>query len=222
MNRRKIFKILAMPGLVAAGAGSWMAAARSRNAYYDGPTSDHFDGVRFHLPKSAGGQGVGRAAALAARGRTQVMAAILSQPFRRQAARLVGELRTTLIGHASFLIQVAHRNILIDPVFAERASPFDFTGPRRVNPPGIAFADLPAIHTVLLTHNHYDHLDLASLDRLWRRDRPHFVAPLGNDAIIRARHPDIPVESRDWDERWSSATASPLTCGRPITGRRAA
>ena len=199
MNRRKIFKILAMPGLVAAGAGSWMAAARSRNAYYDGPTSDHFDGVRFHLPKQPEDKGLVELLRWQLGGGRKSWPQSYPSPFADKPPASSADLRTTLIGHASFLIQVAHRNILIDPVFAERASPFDFTGPRRVNPPGIAFADLPAIHTVLLTHNHYDHLDLASLERLWRRDRPHFVAPLGNDAIIRARHPDIPVEARDWD-----------------------
>src|SRR5690606_29766961 len=60
------------------------------------------------------------------------------------------------------------------------------------------FGDLPPIHAVLITHNHYDHLDVETIQRLWRRDRPFILAPLGNDAIIRRRIPDIPVETRDW------------------------
>jgi L-ascorbate metabolism protein UlaG (beta-lactamase superfamily) len=95
---------------------------------------------------------------------------------------------------------VAGLNILTDPVFSERASPVSFAGPTRVNPPGIAFEDLPPIHVVLITHNHYDHLDTQTLGRLWQHHQPKIVAPLGNDAVIRAEHPEIPVETRDWGE----------------------
>ncbi|MCW3475089.1 MBL fold metallo-hydrolase [Limobrevibacterium gyesilva] len=112
----------------------------------------------------------------------------------------VAGLRITLVGHASFLVQVAGLNILIDPVWSARASPLRFAGPRRVNPPGIALADLPPVQAVLVTHNHYDHLDLPTLHRLWARFRPRIVAPLGNDAIIRRRRPEIGVDVLDWGE----------------------
>ena len=92
-------------------------------------------------------------------------------------------------------MQVAGLNLLTDPVFGERASPLSFAGPRRVNPPGIAFGDLPPIDAVLITHNHYDHLDVETVARLWRRDRPRLVAPLGNDTILREAVPDIAVET---------------------------
>ena len=106
--------------------------------------------------------------------------------------------RIVLIGHASFLIQAAGLNILTDPVFAQRASPVSFAGPRRRNPPGIAFDDLPTIDLVLLSHNHYDHLDHRTLSRLWRRDRPRIVAPLGNDEVVRRHDGAILVEAVDW------------------------
>ena len=77
--------------------------------------------------------------------------------------------------------------MLIDPVWAERASPFSFVGPKRVNAPGIAFDDLPKIDAVLVTHNHYDHMDVETIGRLWQRFRPRIVTPLGNDAILKAR-----------------------------------
>jgi L-ascorbate metabolism protein UlaG (beta-lactamase superfamily) len=109
-------------------------------------------------------------------------------------------LRVALVGHATLLIQVAGLNILTDPVYAERASPVSFAGPLRVNAPGIAFEDLPRIHAVLITHNHYDHLDVATIARLWHRDRPRIVAPLGNDAIIRDEDSGIAVEVRDWGQ----------------------
>jgi L-ascorbate metabolism protein UlaG (beta-lactamase superfamily) len=74
-------------------------------------------------------------------------------------------------------------------------------GPRRVNTPGVAFDDLPPIDAVLVTHNHYDHLDGATLARLWRRFRPRIIAPLGNDVVIRRYDPAIQVETYDWADR---------------------
>ncbi|WP_343527900.1 MBL fold metallo-hydrolase [Sphingomonas sp.] len=71
-----------------------------------------------------------------------------------------------MVGHASLLIQAAGVNILTDPVWSERASPFRRVGPKRVTVPGIAFDELPPIDVVLLSHAHYDHLDVATLRRL--------------------------------------------------------
>ncbi|MBM0669080.1 MBL fold metallo-hydrolase, partial [Klebsiella pneumoniae] len=89
----------------------------------------------------------------------------------------------TWIGHASVLIQTQGPNILTDPIYADRAGPFGF-GPKRVAAPGVAFDDLPKIDLVLVSHNHYDHLDQAALKRLWERDRPRIVTSLGNDSVI--------------------------------------
>ena len=75
-------------------------------------------------------------------------------------------LRVCFVGHATFLLQGGGLNILTDPVWSERASPFGFAGPRRRNPPGIAFADLPPIDAVLVSHAHYDHMDLDTIARL--------------------------------------------------------
>src|SRR6058998_2736455 len=90
----------------------------------------------------------------------------------------------TWIGHSTVLIQTAGLNILTDPIWSERASPFSFLGPRRVRAPGVRFEDLPKIDLVLVSHNHYDHLDLPTLKRLWQRDRPAIVTSLGNDTIL--------------------------------------
>jgi L-ascorbate metabolism protein UlaG (beta-lactamase superfamily) len=98
------------------------------------------------------------------------------------------------------LVQTAGVNIVIDPIYAERASPVSFAGPRRVRAPGVAFVDLPPIDAVLITHNHYDHLDLATLARLQAAFRPRVIAPLGNDAIIRAADPAIRAEGYDWGD----------------------
>src|SRR6185369_4584465 len=91
-----------------------------------------------------------------------------------------GRLRVTFVNHSTVLIQVDDVNILTDPVWSERVSPVGFVGPRRHRAPGIRFEDLPPIDLVLVSHNHYDHLDVATLRRLQARDRPRILAPLGN------------------------------------------
>ncbi len=70
-----------------------------------------------------------------------------------------------------------------------------------MHPPGIRFADLPPVDVVLISHNHYDHLDLATVERLWRRDHPRIITPLGNDTLIRSRIPDAAIEARDWGDQ---------------------
>jgi L-ascorbate metabolism protein UlaG (beta-lactamase superfamily) len=88
-------------------------------------------------------------------------------PADRPPAAVAGAaLRIAYVGHASFLVQTQGRSVLIDPMWSERASPFGFLGPRRANPPGIAFDDLPRIDAVLITHNHYDHMDTETIGRL--------------------------------------------------------
>ena len=91
-------------------------------------------------------------------------------------------------------------NILIDPVWSMRASPVQFAGPKRVNDPGIAFDTLPRIDAVIVTHNHYDHMDMITLGRLWQRNRPHIITPLGNDTILRHEIEDLNISVVDWHQ----------------------
>jgi L-ascorbate metabolism protein UlaG (beta-lactamase superfamily) len=84
--------------------------------------------------------------------------------------------------------------MLLDPVWSKRASPFRFVGPQRVNDRGIAFADLPPIDVVLVSHGHYDNLDLATLSLLAAAHRARVITPLGNDTIIRNHDPAIASE----------------------------
>ncbi len=178
----------------------------ARNPYYSGPVSDHFDGTRFFLP--------GQPPAARAKGSIATFADLrfsrerarwpkhLASPFAGAKPPPRSEsLRVTLIGHASFLIQVAGLNLLIDPVWATRASPLPFLGPKRVNPPGVAMADLPPIDVVLVTHNHYDHLDTRSISRIWRAHRPRIVTPLGNDRTIRGGNRAMEMTVLDWHDR---------------------
>jgi L-ascorbate metabolism protein UlaG (beta-lactamase superfamily) len=175
--------------------------------YYNGPVSDHFDGERFFDRESVPPRN--RRALLRwmadrnFRGTRAKWPAWAPSPFAdRPPARVTGAAwRICYVGHASFLIQTAGLNILLDPVWSPRASPFRFVGPKRVNDPGIAFADLPPIDAVLVSHGHYDHLDLASLSRLAAAHRPRVITPLGNDAIMRNRDPAIAAEAYDWNDR---------------------
>lgn len=211
MNRRAFLKLLAAPFVLAGGAFGWSRWTAGRNPYYSGPVSDHFDGVRFFNP---GFQ--------TDKSRADLLRFLLLEPraawpqpwpspFQERPPGSSDGLRVTLIGHAAYLIQVAGLNILTDPVFSERASPFTFTGPKRVNPPGVAFDDLPDIHVVLVSHNHYDHLDTATLSRLWARHRPRIVTPLGNDAIIRTHDPSVTAEAYDWSDRVELAPGVAVT-----------
>ncbi len=88
------------------------------------------------------------------------------------------ELVITVINHATALIQIDNINILTDPHFSQRASPFSFIGPKRVVKPGIAIDDLPLIDIVLISHNHYDHLDLDSLRIIAKKHKPKILAGL--------------------------------------------
>lgn len=87
--------------------------------------------------------------------------------------------RITFINHATFLIQSGGFNILTDPVFSERTSPFTFVGPKRVHNPGITIENLPPIDVIIISHDHYDHLDLASIETIAKRDNPKIYMGLG-------------------------------------------
>lgn len=85
----------------------------------------------------------------------------------------------TWIGHATYLIQFAGLNILTDPVLSMRTSPVQWAGPKRIAPLGLGLDEIPRIDLVLISHNHYDHLDSQTVQQIGRRDQPAFVMPLG-------------------------------------------
>jgi hypothetical protein len=197
-SRRRLLKWLAALGLAGTGAG--FAFGRERNAYYSGPVSDHFDGVRFFNPSGHGPKGVGTLLKWTFGTRAEAWPAAFASPHADTPPPRIdgGTVRVTYIGHASFLVQAVGRNILIDPVYAERASPVSFAGPKRVNAPGIAFDTLPRIDVVLVTHNHYDHMDTETIGKLWRRNQPRIITPLGNDTIIKAAVAGAEATVIDW------------------------
>ena len=168
--------------------------------------SDHFDGRRFFNPEVS----TDRSFAEIRRWRRGERSLWPERVENRRydpppAAVGPGELVATFIGQATFLLQLDSINILTDPVFSDRASPFGRTGPKRVRDPGVALEDLPPIHLVLLSHNHYDHMDLPSLRRLKRRWDPLILTGLGNGRYL-ARRGLGRCEEFDW---WDSSRPRP-------------
>lgn len=149
------------------------------------PLSDHFNGKTFfsphHVNRSWREVRQWRRTSQPAPWPARVELAPQPPPPAPQA----GELVVTWINHATFLVQTAHGNFLTDPVFSEHCGPFGRIGPRRVHPPGLALAALPRIDWVLLSHDHYDHCDLASLRALARIHAPLAIAPLANRGLLR-------------------------------------
>jgi L-ascorbate metabolism protein UlaG (beta-lactamase superfamily) len=109
------------------------------------------------------------------------------------------ELRTTLVNHSTVLLQQEGCNILTDPMWAERASPLSWIGPRRKRIPGVAWKDLPRIGVVRLSHNHYDHLDLSTLRLLTAAGDATFIVPARVARMLRSEKIG-PVHELDWGE----------------------
>jgi N-acyl-phosphatidylethanolamine-hydrolysing phospholipase D len=103
----------------------------------------------------------------------------------------------TWIGHSTLLIQLEGLNVLTDPTWSRRASPLSWAGPRRLIPPGLAFDNLPRIDVVMISHDHYDHLDLATVKRFAETHDPLFLVPLGLKAWFTDNGMSR-VEELDW------------------------
>lgn len=199
LSRRRLLTLLA--GLAA--AIGLPAAWAERGRTYDGPPSDHFDGVRFFDPDGAPPRSLWDLLRWRWTRQPAPWPERAPSPFSDTPPARVdgGRARLSYVGHASWLIQAGGLNILVDPVWSERASPVAFAGPKRVNDPGIEFAALPPVDAVLVSHGHYDHLDVATLSRLAARFSPRVITPLGNDVVMRSADPAIRAEAYDWNDR---------------------
>lgn len=168
---------------------------------YKGPRSDHFDGETFHNLQPTRHAFTDVFKWMATRERGKWPEWIESVPGPKPAERIdAGELRVTRINHASVLIQFDGVNILTDPIWSERASPVTFAGPKRHRVPGIRFEDLPPVDAVVVSHNHYDHMDVATLQRIVREHRAPVFVGLGNAAFLQPKGITTARDFDWWDE----------------------
>jgi L-ascorbate metabolism protein UlaG (beta-lactamase superfamily) len=201
ITRRRIFGPLAGVGALVGVPSVWIFRMKT----YDGPASDHFNGLHFFDPDGAPPKSlreVLRWQFSGGRERAKWPDWAPSPHADTPPDRVDGgKARLSFVGHASWLIQTGGLNILVDPVWSMRVSPVAFAGPKRHNDPGIAFHHLPEIDVVLVSHGHYDHLDIATLSRLAKNFAPRVVTPLGNDSTMRGADSAIKAEAFDWHDR---------------------
>ena len=168
---------------------------------YKGPVSSHFDGRKFFNPNGIKGNGFWN---------------VLKWSFTRTKGEWKAdytdyapkdkildssnhEVKILFVNHSTFLIQMDGINILIDPVWSMRASPLSWAGPKRLRLPGIHLYSLPKIDLVLLTHNHYDHLDIDTLKVIDKVHSPEYIVPLGVNKILE-RLNILNVRQLDWHQ----------------------
>lgn len=131
-------------------------------------------------------------------------------PSQSASAPPAHQIAATFVGQSTFLVQLDGVNVLTDPVWSSRASPVKWAGPRRVRRPGLAFEHLPPIHLVVVSHNHYDHMDLATLRRLRQAFDPLFLTGLGNRSYLQKRGL-ARVEELDWWQTCPAASGLQVT-----------
>lgn len=204
MNRRQFFR-WPRPEYLATqkrGLGRKRIGDRA-NPYYNGPVSDHFDGRLFFNPDGVEPGSFADLLRWQFGSRRAKWPKDYPSPYRQAVPRTRvtdSGITVTMVGHATLLIQTQALNFLTDPVWSARASPFSFAGPKRVNRPGIDLDDLPPVDHVLLTHNHYDHLDLVTLGKIVEKHNSNIITPLGNDRIIRKSLPHARLTTGDWGD----------------------
>jgi L-ascorbate metabolism protein UlaG (beta-lactamase superfamily) len=200
-TRRRLLGLLAGAAVVVGAPSVWIYRMKS----YAGPVSDHFDGTHFFDPDGVPPKNpldilrwqFGRD-----RERHPWPEWAPSPHADTPPPRVSGDkVRLSFVGHASWLIQTSDLNILVDPVWSMRASPFGWAGPKRHNDPGIAFDALPSIDIALVSHGHYDHLDVVTLSRLAAKFSPRVITPLGNDLTMHSADGAIRADAFDWHDR---------------------
>lgn len=171
---------------------------------YDGPVSDHFNGTTFENPGNIP---------------SKDFFDIMKWYFQRDqgewveieenevtfapkpADNVTDGMMITYVNHSTFLIQTAGVNILTDPVWSDRVSPVSFAGPKRFRPAGVKFEDLPPIDLVIISHNHYDHLDIETLKKLEKLYQPRFISPLGVAQLLENSGIKNTLDLDWWDEQ---------------------
>ena len=167
---------------VSIGVGYYLSAPG-----YSGEKSEHFNGKRFLNPSGKEARGFGDL--------IKWMRNREREAWIKEENAYIGKapdaspdpekLIITFVNHSTFLIQYKGLNVLSDPIWSDRTSPFQWAGPQRMRPPGIRFEDLPTIDLILISHNHYDHLDVNTMKALQKAYNPMVICPLGVSKFIR-------------------------------------
>ena len=195
--------ILSVVVLIALVIGYTMSAPR-----YTGPVSDHFNGRQFYNLDGVKPKGFAELIGWILQrnknrqpwGPFQTNDRFHSPPASVRGNNRPGNhspVRVTFINHSTVLLQFDGLNVLTDPVYYERASPFQFVGPKRNRPPGVSLTDLPKIDILLLSHNHWDHLDIGTFKQLCDRDQPRVYCTLGVKAFLE-KEGCLHVTEMDW------------------------
>ena len=176
---------------------------------YTGPKSQHFDGKKFI-----------NLTGVPANGLAQVFKYITTrepEPWKRNYETYIRDtpletpdsngVQITFVNHSTFIIQYEGITILTDPVWSKRCSPVHFAGPARFRPPGVRYEDVISVDLVVISHNHYDHLDKITIQNLIKDHNPKFIVPLGLDHLIR-KWGATDVQSLDW---WESSNIENLS-----------
>ena len=162
--------------------------------------SDHFDGKKFHNPGKNDLKSFWQVLKWKMTADTvkwPESVANKNYPFRALAP--TEKVSASFINHATFFIQLPGLNVLTDPVYSERVSPFTWMGPKRVREAGLSFDTLPNVDVVIISHNHYDHLDKESLKQIDAKFHPLFLVPLGDEKLLQ----DLGIQNvkaMDWWE----------------------
>jgi L-ascorbate metabolism protein UlaG (beta-lactamase superfamily) len=181
---------------------------------YRGAVSDHFDGTKFFNPSGMNSKEFKDVVKWQSEKRekgvwhTPKNIAIGEKPTPSVTD---GNLRVTYIGHSTVLLQLDGLNILTDPVWYARCSPVQWAGPKRVIPAGIDINDLPKIDIILQSHNHWDHLDIINLPKIWQRDKPVVYTALGVSQFLNKKGISQTMDMDWWDETHFNADIT-ITC----------
>jgi len=185
----------------------------SESGYYKGEISNHFDGKSFYNPtdknidqkRSFFSYFLNKFKYEKQFGKVKWQDNLITIQQNKPLPKIYDKsIHVTNIGHSSFLLQLQGLNILTDPIFSTRASPFTFLGPKRAIIPGINFDDLPKIDIVLISHSHYDHMDLPTILKLKKHSHPKFITGLGNCFFLnKIKKFNLDCVELDWQEKFS-------------------
>ncbi len=188
IKRKFLTNLVPIMSLITAIMSIQACEFREKN-YYKGPISNHFDGKKFFNPDEKNDLDFhsGLFSYWKAKKKYEKENGISIWPAEIQKQMQIipvkkindGKIHATFVGHSTFLLQFNGLNILTDPVWSERASPFSFMGPKRIIPPAISFEDLPKIDAVVVSHSHYDHMDIDTIKMLIIKHNPKFFVGLG-------------------------------------------